>query len=139
MYHVTDSSPEELYAHGIDHRRGSRSQVYDDESHGYYRYGSPPANYFWPTLSAAQVWARDYVEGATIIAVDLSGFTLHRDRFWDNLPADDADYVAFVGPRGGAPRAYYTRQSIPARRLRTLTRAERKALRATRAPLASAA
>jgi hypothetical protein len=116
MYHVSMAPRSQLLRHGIDFRRAGNSY---DENEGFYG-DSPPANYLWPTLAAAQRWAERYCENARIYAVDVSGLPLHRDLFWDDLPKDDIDYQNFIGPRGGRPSAHYSEQPIPPERLRLL-------------------
>jgi len=117
MYHVTTAPLEELLAHGIDYRRAGKNYGPDEGGFG----DSPPANYLWPTIEQARVWADvycEFCEQVALIAVEVGGLRLRRDRFWDDLPVWDVDYLNFVGPRGGAPRAYYTETPISPSRLR---------------------
>jgi len=120
LYHVTMAPAREIELHGIDYRRAGKSY---EEDEGLFL--DPPANYLWPTLRAAERWARCYCRGsASIYAVDVAGLSLRRDRFWDGLPAGSRHYRNFVGPRGGRPRAYYSEEPLAAGRLRLVGRAE---------------
>lgn len=109
MYHTTSAPHRSLMRHGLDWQRAGAEPGPGCED-------QPAGNYLWPTLAAAEAWAR-YGLHPRIYRVDVAGIRLKRDPFWDNLPEDDADYVPFVGPRGGAPRAYYTPDPIEPHRL----------------------
>lgn len=109
MYHVTMANRASLLRHGLDWRRCPIrvGEGYED---------LPRGNYLWPTLASAYAWA-EYGEFPYILRVDVSGIRLKRDPYWDNLDETDIDYAMFVGPRGGAPRAFYSEQPISPERL----------------------
>lgn len=121
MFHASMAPKEQILGRGLDYRRAGKSYEGDEGLFG----DSPPANYLWPTLTAAQRWAKGYCEDARIYAVNVSGLPLRRDRFWDDLPEGDIDYRSFIGPRGGRPAAHYSEAPIPPARLRLLEQTAR--------------
>jgi hypothetical protein len=115
MYHVSAATHASIARHGLDHRRGRLAEA-DDGDYG----DSPPANYLWPTLAAARTWEEGYCPNGRIYTVDVAGLPLRRDLYFEGLPDDDADLLAFVGPRGGRPQAFYSDRPIAADRLSLL-------------------